>query len=129
MILGVGTDLIENGRVRRALEKFGDRFLRRIYSEHEIEYSLSQKDPVPYLAARFALKEAFIKALGLPRTFSLSYADVHISGNPGKKTISVQGTLRNLLEEKGGKSVQFSISHTREHSVAFVIILSEQDAI
>ena len=80
MILGLGTDLVENHRIRQALDRFGDRFLNRVYSEEEIQYSLSHEDPVPYLSARFAVKEAAIKALNLTEQVGLSYQDVQVGG-------------------------------------------------
>ena len=123
MIVGVGTDLCENERIRNLFDRYGKRFLNRIFSEEEQSYCMKRKDPVPHLCARFALKEAFIKALGIRRNLALSYYDVGLLGSlPGKKDIFVKGKLKQLFEESRADRIFFSISHAKEYSSAYVIL-------
>ena len=122
MIIGLGTDLCENYRIEKMYKKFGDNFLNRIFSKEEVEYCLSKRNPIPHLTARFALKEAFIKALNLKRDLSLSYKDVYLWGPPGKKNISVSGKLETLYKNTKANKILFSISHAKEYSSAMVIL-------
>lgn len=123
MIIGVGTDLCENDRIRSLYEKFGKRFLDRVFSEEEQAYCLQRKDPVPHLCARFALKEAFIKALGIKRNLALSYYDVGLLGSlPGKKEIFVKGKIKELYRQSSANKIFFSISHARDYSSAYVVL-------
>lgn len=124
MIVGSGIDICENYRIRHLLEKFGDRFLKRVYTNEEIEYCQQKKDPVPSLAARFAVKEAFVKALSIERNLNLSYRDVCLTGRSGKKTIQIQGQMREIAAKNHVTNIQFSISHARDYSCAVVILES-----
>lgn len=125
MIVGLGIDICENYRIAELYHKFGNRFLKRIYMPNEIEYCLSKKDPIPNLTARFAVKEAFIKALGLTRDLSLSYKEVSLKGGVGKKDIHISGTLAKLMASKEATRVTFSISHSKDYSTACVILEKE----
>lgn len=123
MILGIGTDLCENYRVRSLYDRYQQRFLNRVYTDEEIAYCLERKDPVPHLSARYALKEAFIKALGLVnRDLGLSYKEVGIKGGKGKKVIEVTGQLKQMMQQRQVNNVWFSISHGRDYSNAYVIL-------
>ncbi len=123
MILGIGTDIIENERIAGVYERRGERFLKRVFSEQEIEYALSHEDPVPYLAARFAVKEAAIKALNLRETVGLSMLDVEVAGKAfGKKHLVLKGPARRIADEMGANKFHISISHTHTMSMAIVIL-------
>ncbi|MCX7633596.1 MAG: holo-ACP synthase [Turneriella sp.] len=122
MVVGVGIDICENDRISALLAKYQERFLHRVFTEDEIKYCMQKKDPVPHLAARFAVKEAFIKALGMPRDLSISYRDVSLKGSVGKKEICITGKLAALLKQKKADMVHFSISHARDYSNACVIL-------
>jgi holo-[acyl-carrier protein] synthase len=110
MILGTGIDIIEVARIRASFEKFGERFLNRILKPAEIAYSLSHKDPAPFLAARFAAKEAISKAFGTGIGKHLGWQDMEVgrkeSGEPF--VILHEGGLR-LLQERGGRIVHLSL--------------------
>lgn len=125
MILGIGTDLVENERIREAFEKYGERFLKRIFSEDEIDYSLSHNDPVPYLSARFAVKEAAVKALNLIGQSGISYKDVEVSGKVfGKKKLVLSNRAREIADQKGVADFHISLTHTDSLSMAVVILES-----
>ncbi|HRP69253.1 MAG TPA: holo-ACP synthase [Turneriella sp.] len=122
MIVGVGIDICENDRIAEMLEKYKNRFLERVFTKDEITYCLNKKEPTPHLAARFAVKEAFIKALGMPRDLRISYRDVGLKGSEGKKDIHVTGLLAEMLASKSVTNILFSISHARDYSNACVIL-------
>jgi holo-[acyl-carrier protein] synthase len=122
MVVGLGIDICENERIAEMLGKYNERFLRRIFTDEEIAYCMKKKDPIPHLAARFAVKEAFIKALGMPRDLTISYRDVGLRGSEGKKDIHVTGKLAQMLQARRANSIVFSISHARGYSNACVIL-------
>ncbi|HMV34438.1 MAG TPA: holo-ACP synthase [Turneriella sp.] len=122
MVVGLGIDICENDRISEMLGKYSERFLRRVFTDEEIAYCMKKKDPIPHLAARFAVKEAFIKALGMPRDLTISYRDVGLRGSEGKKDIHVTGKLAQMLETKRATSILFSISHARDYSNACVVL-------
>ena len=123
MILGLGTDIVENGRIAAAYRKRGERFLSRVYTPEEIEYSLSHADPIPYLAARFAVKEAAIKALNIAGASAISLKDVETSGRIfGKKKLALQGRAREIADSMGVRRLHLSMSHTKSMSMAAVIL-------
>lgn len=123
MKISVGNDLIENERIRETFEKFGQRFLKKIFTDQEIEYCLSKKDPVPYLAARFSCKEAFIKALDLPDGVALDFREIELTGsNFGKKKLSLFGKAKEFYLSQGFSNHTVSITHTGTVSGAVVVL-------
>ena len=125
MILGTGIDIIEVERIQSSHEKFGERFLKRILRPAEIEYCLSHKRPAPFLAARFAAKEAVSKAFGTGIGAQLGWQDIEVarkqSGEPF--VILHDGGLR-LLEQRAGRIVHLSLSHTERYAAAVAILES-----
>jgi len=122
MVIGVGIDICENDRISEMRDKYKERFLKRVFTDAEVQYCLKKKDPTPHFAARFAVKEAFIKALGMPRDLTISYRDVGLKGSEGKKDIQVTGKLAAMLATKNVTNILFSISHARDYSNACVIL-------
>ena len=107
MILSVGNDIVENSRIKETLEKFGEKFLEKVYTQEEVTYCLSKKNPIPHLSARFACKEAFIKAIELENGKVLEMKEIELSGNffgkkkscitwKGKRIILTKGLYRNF---------------------------------
>lgn len=122
MILGIGTDIVENRRIERLWKRYGDLFLSRIFTEEEIRYSLSHSDPVPHLAARFAVKEAAVKALNLIGNHGIRLRDVEVSGRlRGKKKLVLSGITRSLADRMGACGYHLSLSHTKHVSMAVVV--------
>ena len=123
MILGLGTDIIENERIGARYKKHGERFLKRIFTPDEIDYSLSHANPVPYLAARFAVKEAAIKSFNLPGAAEVRMRDVSVAGKVfGKKQLEFSGRAARLVEELGANKFHVSLTHTHTISMAVVIL-------
>jgi holo-[acyl-carrier protein] synthase len=125
LILGTGIDLIEVQRVEAAYAKFGERFLNRILHPDELAYCLSHKAPGPFLAARFAGKEAVSKAFGTGIGAQLGWQDIEIRRkDSGEPFIVLHGKGQTLLTERGGRMVHLSLSHTAVHATAIAILES-----
>jgi holo-[acyl-carrier protein] synthase len=123
MILGVGTDIIEVARIQASYEKFGTRFVNRILHENEIAYCLSHRSPAPFIAARFAAKEAISKAFGTGIGARLSWQDMEVARREsGEPYVILHGDGQKLLEERGGRVVLISLSHTQQHATAIAIL-------
>ncbi|MHB8523975.1 MAG: holo-ACP synthase [Limisphaerales bacterium] len=123
MILGIGIDLVEVDRIHRSLERFSDRFLRRILRAAEIDYCLSCKHPATHVAARFAAKEAISKAFGTGIGRDLGWLDMEIRrAKNGGPTVVLHGAGQELLTRRGGRIVHVSLSHTDHHATAIAII-------
>ena len=123
MILGTGIDIIEVGRIRASHEKFGERFLKRILHPHEIAYCLSHKDPAPFLAARFAAKEAISKAFGTGIGAQLGWQDMEVGRKPSGEPFAIlHENGQKLLEARGARIVHLSLSHTEQHAAAVAIL-------
>lgn len=125
MILGTGIDLIEVSRIQASFERFGERFLRRVLRPAEIDYCLTHKFPAPHLAARFAAKEAVSKAFGTGIGGQLGWQDIevgrHASGEP---FVILHDKGLQLLEQRGGRCVHLSLSHTENYATAMAILES-----
>jgi holo-[acyl-carrier protein] synthase len=123
MIVGIGTDIVENERIALIYEKFGSHFLDKIYTEEEVYYAKGHSDPVPYLAVRFAAKEAAVKSLNLTEKKGLSFRDIEVRGRiHGKKKIQFYGKILTIAEGLSVNRVHLSMTHTREFSMAVVIL-------
>lgn len=114
-IQGVGIDLVEIKRIRDLAQKFGERFLKRVFSENELSYSLSFKDPYPHLACRFAAKEALVKATGNMKT---PFREISVENEKGVPVLKVEGQVR--------KDLLISLSHTKDYAVAIVFWKGEK---
>ena len=125
MVLGVGVDIIEVSRVREAWLRFGARFMERILRPAEIEYCVRQSDPGPFLAARFAAKEAVSKAFGTGIGAQLGWQDMEIVRlTSGQPTVQLHGNGLLLLEERGARMVHVSLSHTASYASVVAILES-----
>ena len=123
MILGIGIDIIEVARIAASLEKFGHRFGNRILSPDEIAYCLAHRHPAPFVAARFAAKEAISKAFGTGIGVQLGWQDMEISHREsGEPFVILHGKGKSLFESRRGKNLFVSISH-KEHYAAVVAVL------
>src|SRR5512140_3646166 len=123
MIRGTGIDIIEVARIQASHERFGERFLNRILHPNEIHYCLAYKVPAPFLAARFAAKEAISKAFGTGLGAQLGWLDMEIGRKPsGEPFVILHGAGAALLAARGGSVIHVSLSHTKGHAVAIATI-------
>jgi holo-[acyl-carrier protein] synthase len=123
MILGIGIDIIEVARIAASLEKFGHRFGKRILSPDEIEYCLGHSHPAPFVAARFAAKEAISKAFGTGIGAQLGWQDMEISHREsGEPFVILHGKGKNLFESRRAKNIFVSISHTNDYAAVVAVL-------
>jgi len=123
MIIGTGIDIVEISRIRRAVERHGDRFLKRVFTAGEREYCLACRFPERHLAARFAVKEAALKALGTGVSRGIFWRDVETSRHlSGKPAVEFHNVAAETLHALGATSVHVSLSHTDHHAIALVIL-------
>jgi len=124
MIKGIGVDIVEIERFRRAVERRGRRFLEKIFTEEEMEYCFSMKDPYPHLAGRFCVKEAVLKSLGLGIGMGVKLKDIIVClDKSGKPYINAGGSLRRFMNEISCSRIFVSISHSGEYAVAVAILI------
>lgn len=125
MIKGIGTDIIEIKRIKNAAEK-GKGFLERVFLVGELTYSFEKKDPYPSLAARFAAKEAVMKALGTGFQ-GISWHDIEVvCEEKGKPVIVLHGGAAEIAGVNGIKQILISLSHSREFATAFAIAVGKE---
>jgi holo-[acyl-carrier protein] synthase len=118
----LGTDIIEIKRIEHAIERWGERFLHRVYTDREIE---SYRRKLPSLAARFAAKEAVIKALQ-PRDGIIFWRDMEVLTAPGgKPCLTLYGRAKSRAEALGIKDIEISLSHSRDYALALVLGVRE----
>ena len=128
MILGVGTDLVNIERIRKVLERFGDRFEKRVFSELEIQRSRRKYDPSSSYAKRWAAKEACSKALGIGLRMGISWKEMHIVNlKSGKPELIIEGTAKYILEEMTPRGFipKINVSLTDDYPWAKAIVIIE----
>lgn len=120
MIVGIGFDIVEIARIRRTCEEYGDRFLHRVFTERERAYAAAKSDPFPSLAARFAAKEALVKATreGKFHSFNWQEAEVTIDSR-GVPSFRLSGALERFLRNR---RIHISLSHADSYATAAVVI-------
>lgn len=125
MIVGIGVDLVETARINEGLERHGDRFIRRLYTQGEIEYCDRFKNRAERYAARFAAKEAAFKALGTGWREGVRWLDVEVTNLPsGKPELLLHGRAGELARELGVSRMAISISHADHYAVVQVVFES-----
>ncbi len=121
MIYGIGTDIVRVERIRDVVVRWGDRFLRKVFTEDEISYCFKKRNPFPSLSVRFAAKEAMIKALGARS--SLDFRDIEtINDENGRPEIRVKGRLEKVFMNHALRKAHLSLSHEKEYGVALVVL-------
>lgn len=125
MIVGTGIDIAQVPRIAESIERFGERFLRRVFTEDEIRYCDSKANRVERYAARFAAKEAAMKALGTGWNRGVRWRDIEVFRQPGSRpTIKFHGVAADFAAKLGTRNIALSISHTPELAIANVILES-----
>jgi holo-[acyl-carrier protein] synthase len=123
MVLGVGTDMIEIERMQASYDRFGERFLERIFTPGEIAYCMRKKNAAESLAARFAAKEAGAKALGTGISHGVSWKEIEVRREPsGRPTLHWSGRAGELARQMGVKRTSLSLTHSRQLAMAVVIV-------
>ena len=118
-IVGMGIDLVDVARFQQAATRWGNRFLTRLFTPEELAYANQHRFPMPHLAARFAAKEALVKALGAPKGLGLEWQDVTILRNDaGKPEAKLKGTMQRWAHLR----VHLSLTHTNRHAIATALV-------
>ena len=123
MIVGTGIDIAEVPRIADSIERFGERFLNRIFTEGERRYCDAKANRVERYAARFAAKEAGMKAIGTGWNHGVTWKDVEVTRMPGgRPTLSFHGRAAEFAAKLGTKNVALSLTHTADYAMAQVIL-------
>jgi holo-[acyl-carrier protein] synthase len=126
MILGTGIDLVEIDRMARSIERYGRRFLERVYTAREIAYcERKRRNAAESYAARFAAKEAAAKALGTGIGFGVTWREIEVGREPaGRPLLLLHGRAAEIAQAMGVQRSSLSISHTATEAMAMVILES-----
>ena len=124
-IIGVGLDATEIERVADLIDHYGDRFLRRVFTEGEIEYCRARRDFASSFAARFAAKEAAMKALGTGHSRGVFWTGIEVVRRYGPPQIKFQGGAAERFKALGGTSSLLTLTHSRELAIAHVMLMKD----
>lgn len=123
MIVGIGVDIVEIGRIGDLLERYRDRFTHRVFTGEEIRYAEKGGKIAERLAGRFAVKEAVLKAFGTGKSGGILWKDIEtVRGTKGKPEVKLYGMASNYMNKMNGSKVLVSIAHDGGNAIAFVII-------
>lgn len=123
MIIGTGIDIVAVKRIKETEARWGERFLKRVFTEGELAYSFRHKFPHIHLAARFASKEAMMKALGTGLSGGIRWKDIEvINKESGKPEMVLHGKAREMADSMGIRGIQMSIAHDEGFAIAQVVV-------
>jgi holo-[acyl-carrier protein] synthase len=122
-VIGIGVDLVECARIQHSIDRFGDRFLHRVFTDGEIEYSMSMKFPARHLAARIAGKEAVSKAFGTGIGKAMGWRDIDVrKKSSGEPYLVFGGGAEKLAKERKVTGAWITLSHTEHHAMAMIVL-------
>jgi len=125
-IMGHGVDLVECARIQELGDRYGQRFLSRIFTQSELDYSLPRARKWEHLAGRFAAKEAILKAIGTGWRGKIAWTDMEIANDDvGRPTVRLEGHTQTLARQLGITEILISITHTKDHAVASAIAVKD----
>jgi holo-[acyl-carrier protein] synthase len=122
-IIGIGLDATEIDRIEAAVARFGDRFLRRVFTEGEIAYATRRRNPAPHLAGRFAAKEAAMKALGTGHSQGVLWRDIEVVRVSGPPQLRFHGGAARRFERMNAGGSLLTITHSQTLAIAQVMLL------
>jgi holo-[acyl-carrier protein] synthase len=122
-IIGIGLDAAEIDRIEAAVARFGDRFLRRVFTEGEIAYATRRRNPAPHLAGRFAAKEAAMKALGTGHSQGVLWRDIEVVRVSGPPQLRFHGGAARRFERMNAGGSLLTITHSQTLAIAQVMLL------
>jgi len=129
-IAGIGVDLVNISRMRAVIERWQERFLRRVFTEGEIAYCRARRDPVPHFAARFAAKEAGLKALGTGLRLGVSWRELEVRRERGQAPILVlSGRSRQISRSRGGERMLLALTHEGDYALAQAVLVSDDPTV
>jgi holo-[acyl-carrier protein] synthase len=123
MIYGIGTDLVENDRIRGVIQRWGNKFINRVFSEEEIKYCNRHADRYVHFGARFAIKESFLKAAGVGLGRGIKLIEIQVlNEESGKPCLFLTGGARQFYEKAEIQRSHITITHTKKYAAAVVIL-------
>lgn len=126
-IIGIGTDITECLRIARMIERHGELFIGRVYTDQEIKYCQSRRQATQHFTGRWAAKEAILKALGTGWRRGISWRDIEIRNSPeGKPVAAVRGGVKDVVELFGVADILVTISHCHTHATATAIAVGKR---
>ncbi len=125
-VRGIGVDLTQIPRLRQVVARWNDRFLQRVFTPQELDYCRRRRDPIPHLAARFAAKEATLKALGTGLRMGVKWRELEVRRERGQApTMVLSGRCRAIAEAKGGRRVLLSLTHDGDYAMAQAMLIGD----
>ena len=123
MIYGIGIDLVTVKRIEEAIQRWGERFQKKVFTPGEIDYCSGKRNPFPNYAARFAAKEAFVKALGIGIRRGVHWKDIEVQRGPlGRPILKLNGMAPEICRKEGIEGIFLSLTHDRDFSSAMVVL-------
>lgn len=123
MVSGIGIDMVRNSRIENLVERWGEKFLRKVFTDDELAQNGDCRNRNISYAANYAVKEAFVKALGTGFRRGIKFHNIAVMRNElGKPFIDLRGSTKELAEQRGLTRIHTTISHDGEYSVAVVIL-------
>ena len=127
-VRGIGIDLVPISRMRGIVERWQDRFLSRVFTPDEIAYCRSRRDPAPHFAARFAAKEAGLKALGTGLRLGVSWLELEVRRERGGPPVLVlRGRTRELARARGADRMLLALTHDGDYAIAQAMLVDDGD--
>jgi holo-[acyl-carrier protein] synthase len=124
-IIGIGTDIIECVRIAKMIERHGELFINRVYTQNEILYCSTRKAATQHYAGRWAAKEAVLKALGTGWSRGIKWTDMEVKNEPGgRPRLHLSGIAAEIAMELEIREMMISISHCRSHATAYALATS-----
>jgi|Deesub1362A_J573_1020465.scaffolds.fasta_scaffold00006_154 holo-[acyl-carrier protein] synthase len=123
-MISIGIDIVKTERIERLYEKYGERFLKKVFTDEEINYSMQRKTFLNHLAARFAAKEAFLKALGTGLSKGISLKEIEVKRGKGAPFLNIYGKAKEIL---GKRKTEISITHEKDYSICVCVIYKNED--
>ena len=126
-VQGIGIDLVQITRMREVIARWDERFLRRVFTDGEIAYCRARRDPVPHFAARFAAKEAGLKALGTGLSLGVSWRELEVRRERGQAPVLVlSGRSRDIGRARGGQRMLLALTHEGDYAMAQAMLVDDE---
>jgi holo-[acyl-carrier protein] synthase len=126
-VRGVGIDLVHITRMREVLDRWKDRFLHRVFTAAEIAYCQTRRDPVPHFAARFAAKEAGLKALGTGLSLGIHWRELEVRRADGEAPVLVlSGRAQEIGRARGGRRMLLALTHDGDYALAQAMLVDDE---
>jgi len=129
-VRGIGVDLVKIPRMREVISRWDERFLRRVFTEQEIAYCRGRRDPAPHFAARFAAKEAGMKALGTGLRLGVKWRELEVRRERDQApTLELHGRTREIGRARGGRRMLLALTHDGDYALAQALLVDDDPAV